>query len=274
MNVYFLSHNGLGDNLFSIGAVRLLLEYYGKIYFLCKDKYYDNVKLFFIDEPRIVCVPFNHINEAYECYNIISNNYIDNDIFICGTHKRYLKSKITNKKYLEYCKNNFNKKSEYTLNCDTINDENYGFIIQFYNDIFLNIDIFFKYWYLPYTEISKKIYNSIKDYNIIFIQSKSSDNKKLNISNIVNKYLNDTNTLLVCNDENLYANNNTFKYELLNNIMGQPIIYYLDTIINSKEIYIIDSCFIGIILPLHKLNRLNANIIRIILRNQVDNTNL
>jgi hypothetical protein len=270
MNAYYLSHNGLGDNLYSIGALRLLLEYYEKVYFLCKDKYYDNVKLFFINESRIICVPFNHANEVFECYTIINNNSTNNDIFICGSHKRYLKSKITNERYLGYCRNNFTNKREYTLDYDTITNENYNFIIQFYTDIFLNIDIFFKYWDLPCTEMSKNLYNYIKDYNIIFIQSKSSDNKQLNISNLYNKYIDDNNTLLLCNDENLYVNKNKIKYDILNTIMNKPIIYYLDTIINSTEIYIIDSCFLGVILPLKKMNKLNANIVRIIERNNVD----
>jgi hypothetical protein len=270
MNAVFLSHNGLGDNLYSIGALRLLLKFYNKIFFICKDKYYNNVKFFFIDEPRIECIQFNHKKEKMECSMIINSNYNDNDIFICGAHRGYLKSKITNIQYLEYCKNNFNKKSEYTLDYDTITNDNYNFIIQFYNDIYLDIDVFFKYWKLPETELSKDLYNKIKEYNIIFIQSKSSDNKKLNITNTINKYINDENILLFCNDENLYKNINNKKYDLIEDIINKPIIYYLDIILNSIEIYIIDSCFTGIILPLVKLKKLKANIVRIILREEVN----
>ena len=45
MNAYLLSHNGIGDNLYMIGAVRYLLQYYEKMYFIfvntekfCKEK--------------------------------------------------------------------------------------------------------------------------------------------------------------------------------------------------------------------------------------------
>ena len=56
---------------------------------------------------------------------------------------------------------------------------------------------------------SVKLYNSIKQYNIIFIQLTSSCGKSLNISNLLQKYLNDENTILICNDRNLYSTNET-----------------------------------------------------------------
>ena len=68
---YFLSHNGLGDNLFSIGALRFISQYYEKVYFLCKDTFYENVRLFFNDELRIECVPFNANDEEKECLTAI-----------------------------------------------------------------------------------------------------------------------------------------------------------------------------------------------------------
>ena len=53
-NAYFLSHNGLGDNITSIGAVNFLLNYYENIFFLCKDIHEDNVKLLFNNKPVII----------------------------------------------------------------------------------------------------------------------------------------------------------------------------------------------------------------------------
>jgi len=82
MNAYLVSHNGLGDNLFMIGAIRFLLQFYNKIFFLCKNKYYDNVKLVFYDNLNVICVPFNENNEYNEIYNIIHKNYFYNDILI------------------------------------------------------------------------------------------------------------------------------------------------------------------------------------------------
>ena len=103
-SLYYLSNNGLGDNLYSIGAIRFLSKYYENIYFLCKDSYYDNVKLFFEDNKKIIIVPFDSKNEKRACYNIIINKYNDNDVFVLGCHKDYLTSKITNKYVLENIK--------------------------------------------------------------------------------------------------------------------------------------------------------------------------
>ena len=130
MEAYFLSHNGLGDNITSIGAVRFLLKYYNKIYFLCKDNYLKNVELLFSNlNVNIISVDKN--NENYDCEKIINSNYTNKnvDIFICGSHKNYLKSKITNKLFLEYKSDNKNYKIQY------------NFIENFYKDINLDLSI-------------------------------------------------------------------------------------------------------------------------------------
>jgi hypothetical protein len=267
-NAYFLSHNGLGDNLYSIGALRFLLKYYKYIYFLCCDRYIENVKLFFQDTSRIICISVDSKNEIDHCKKIMDDASIDpnNDIFICGfVHKSYLQSRITDQEYLEYKKND-----NYTIDFDTINKNNYHFIEDFYEDIGLDLSIFFKYWNLPSTEKGKELYNKIKNYYIVFLQTTSSDNKKLNIQNLINKYLYDENKILICNDKNMYKGIHPEKEKLASYFVMEKIVYYLDVIKKSQEIYIIDSCFIGLILPLKKRNELEASIVRIILRDKVN----
>jgi hypothetical protein len=275
MNAYLVSHNGMGDNLYMIGAIRFLLNFYEKIFFLCKNKYYPNIKLFFIDNPNIICVPFNESNEIDEIKKIIQNNYNVNDIFICGDiMKSFLKNKIkiTNKEFLNYKIINKNYKIDY----DNLTTDNYSFIENFYKDINLNLTYFFEYFHIPSTQESLELYNTIKNYYIIFIQLKSSDGISLNISSLLSKYLYDSNTILICNDKNLYDINNKtndieIKFNLCKQFVYNKIINYNDVIKNSDEIYIIDSCFIGIILPYLKTNKLKANKIRIILRHNAQN---
>ena len=87
----------------------------------------------------------------------------------------------------------------------------------------------------------------------------------------MNKYLYDLNTILICNDKNLYnINDNIVKYNICQQFVYNKIVYYKDIILNSNEIYIIDSCFIGIVLPLLKTNKLKTTKVRIILRNLVN----
>ena len=269
MNAYFLGHNGLGDNLYSIGALRYLSRFYEKIYFLCKDKNLSNIELLFSDTDKIVCVPFGSDNEFNNCKNIIMNKYQNNDVFICGEcHKGYLRSKITNQDLLKERL----PENKYTLDYDMINSDNYGFLEQFYLDINLNLTIFFDYWKIPVTMQSKQLYDSVKKYEIIFLQTKCSTGYSLSIQGLLDKYLHNKKTILISNDENLYnsvdekIDHIQDKKKLCDQFINNKFTYYLDTIINSKEIYIIDSCFVGIILPLKKKNILKADIVRIIKR--------
>ena len=277
---YFLSHNGLGDNLYSIGAVKLLTQFYDEVNFLCKDNYcYQNCLSFFGNDPKIKCIPISTEREFKSAYDILSPNYSNPsvDIFICGSHKSYLQSKITNEEYLKFIKELNMLPIKYNLTHDTIKETNYAFINGFYTDIGLNLNVFYDYWSLPDTEGSIELYNSIKHFKkIIFIQSKCSDGRELNIKNLIQKNISED-TIVLCNDENIYDTLSNEKYKehqiLANNFVRSDIIDYLKTIKNASEIYIIDSCFVGIVLPMLKTNKLKATTVRIILRdlaNQIE----
>ena len=103
-NVVYLSHNGLGDNLISIGALHYLLNFYQNVFFLCKDVYHENIKMFFLDEPRIQCVPIDSKNEEQSCIQTIQPAYYnyDIDVIICGCHKRYLQTKVNHPEIVKY----------------------------------------------------------------------------------------------------------------------------------------------------------------------------
>jgi hypothetical protein len=273
MNAYLVSHNGLGDHLFMIGALRFLLTFYNKIYFLCVHSWYHEVKLFF-DNSNIICVTYDGNNEYNEIANIILSNYDTNDILVCGTHKSYLTSKITHPELI-----NFKPIDKgYTIDYDTFTSKLYNnFIENFYKDINLNLTYFYDYFYISSTTISLEYYNYVKDYYIVFIQTLSSDGKKLNIDSLLEKYLHNKDIILISSSENLYDIENKTKeiekkYDICNKIRSNNrIIYYNDIILNSDEIYIINSCFLGIILPYLKTNKLKTNKVRIIYRELVNN---
>tara|TARA_A100001015_G_scaffold136970_1_gene151921 strand:- start:4860 stop:5690 length:831 start_codon:yes stop_codon:yes gene_type:complete len=272
MNAYLLSHNGLGDNLYMIGAVRFLLQYYKNIYFLCKDIYYDNVKLFYKNNNNVILIPINSKKEISSCKEIINKSvYLENDVLISGScHKCFLESKITNKKLLQ----RIPEKKRYTIVYDTLDISSYGFIENFYLDINLDLNIFFECFDLPLTMESQSYYNSLAKYDkIIFIHSKAS-NKRLIFDKLYKENVMETNTIMVCADHNVYTStrelnkNQTEKFDVCNDMVNIPLIYYLDIIKNCNEIYIIDSCFTGIVLPLLKTQRLKATEVRIIERNK------
>ena len=265
MNAYIISHNGLGDNLYMVGAINYIKQFYKKIYFICKKKNYDNVKLFFSNDTNIDYICFEG-REVIALQDIVNKIYDDlkNDLFISGKHKIKRKKRINNSKFL----NAQIVDNKYSIDIDYINDINYSFIKNFYEDIKLNLHYFIKYFDLPSTKESIDMLNSVSKYYKIFIQLKCSKGKSLNIKNLLNKYLDNDKVFLICNDINLYPNNHT-KHELAKSFVYKKIAYYIDIIKNADEIYLIDSCFVGLVLPLKKNNKLKANTIKIILRDKV-----
>ena len=268
MYAYLISHNGLGDNLFMIGALRFLLSYYTSIYFICKRRNYANVVLFFSDEPKITCVPYDDSTgmEMHEITDAVRDKYDnpDCDILVCGEfHKSYLRSKITNQRFLEYiC-----VQSQHTIEYDTLTNKTYSFIESFYRDIRLNLAHFYDYFVLPQTVESRNLYSRVKHYYIVFIQYKCSDGRCLDITDLLARYRGADNVLLISNDQNMYDfNQDPVKYELCQPFVYNKIVNYVDTIKNSDELYIIDSCFIGIVLPYLKTGQLKTNKVRIIRR--------
>jgi hypothetical protein len=236
-NAFFVSHCGLGDNITNIGAIIFLLQYYDTIYFLCKDIYAENVKLLFINKP-VTIIPFNSKNEMNHLKQIIlpinKENY---DILISGSCiKSYLKSHITHPELLKYQRNN----SKYIIK--------YNHIIEFYNDIGLDTSIYVDYFNIESSIISKTYYDGINNYKIIFLHTLGS-NRKINVTNDINRFKNRDEYIMICANENVYNTNNS-KYTVAEKYVNLKIAYYIDIIKNAEIIHVIDSCFSCIVYPL------------------------
>jgi hypothetical protein len=253
---YLLTYNGLGDYITMIGALKLLSNYYQHIYMLCRIGSIENMKLLLPDYP-ITYIPiqptgyavheYQHFkSEANECIRIILSVPEGNDILICGPDQiqknSVLKSKITNRRLLEY-------KS---------NDKNYSIkpqwqhIRDFYHNIGLDLSIYYEYFDIP----SQSPPPITEEYNIIFAHTKGSD-KEIQIPDVIAKYINDENTIIICANKNVYPNDHP-KYELANQYINIPIAHYIDIIKRATEIHVIDSCFSCIVYPLQQTNRLSA----------------
>jgi SAM-dependent methyltransferase len=235
-SAFFLSHNGLGDNITNIGAINFLLQYYDSIYFLCKDIYEENVKLLFYNK-KVITMPFDSKNELNECKKIINSINKDNfDIFISGfCHMPHFKSHITNISLLNYKKNNIYKIE-------------YSHILDFYNNIGLDSSIYIDYFDIESNEKSLEYYDVIKNYKIVFLHTKTSQGE-INLDNIINEYINKDDFLIICANKNVYKIDNN-KYTIANNYVNIKIAYYIDIIKQSKFIHVVDSCFSCIIYPL------------------------
>jgi len=243
-NAYFLSHNGLGDNITNIGAINFLLQYYENIYFLCKDIYNENVKLLFYNRS-VITIPFNSNNELNECKQIIKNISQENDIFISGrVHKNYTKSRITHPELIKY------------IQGDKGYDIKYQHIRNFYYDIGLDLSIYYNYFNIESSDLSIYYYSQIKKYKIIFTHTKAS-NREINIDDIINKYKQDEEYIIICANKNVYEKTNE-KYHLCEKYVNIYVAHYIDIIKNAHIIHVIDSCFSCIVLPLLKTNQINT----------------
>lgn len=247
-SAYILSHTGLGDNITMIGAINFLLLYYNHVYLLCKDKYKTNVELL-INNSNVSIISFDHKNEENNCKKII--NSIDSndniDIFICGKHKSYLNRKITNPSILNYKKND-----KY--------DIKWKHIKMFYEDMNLDLNIYYDYFDIVSTELSMKLYESIKELNIVFCHTQSST-KTIDLPDEMQRqYLTDNKYIVVCANKNQYIKTHKY-FELANKFVNIPLQHYIDIIKHACEIFLIDSCFCCIVHPLSILNKLNAKTI-------------
>lgn len=240
---YYLSHWGLGDNITSIGAINFLLKHYDTIYFLCRDIYKENVELIFANKP-VIAVPYV-FDDNYKdnCKSIIEkvdkNKY---DILICGTHNDYLKSHITNQGLLKYEKN-----TKYTTH--------HHHIFVFYNDIGLDLSIYFDYFDIPSSDLSIQYYDTIKEYKIVFLHTIGS-NRYIDLSHIIQQYKDRDEYIIICADKNAY-NSSHPKFNIAEKYVNIKMVYYIDIIKNASIIHIINSCFECIVYPLLITNRIH-----------------
>jgi hypothetical protein len=242
-DAYFLSHNGLGDNITNIGAVLFLLNYYNKIYFLCKDCYEQNVKLLF-ENKAVITIPINSGREFDHCIEII--NSVDkekNDIFISGMHKGHNYKHITCKSLLNYNRNN-----KYSLN--------YDFIREFYEDNMMDTSIYVDYFDIKTNE-STLLYKNIGERKIVFMHTQAS-NKTIDISNIVDFFINRHNYIIICPNKNVYDKTHA-NYELAEKYIMLRVADYIDIIKNAEEIHVVNSCFSCMVYPLQLANKLSAS---------------
>ena len=235
-SAFFLGHNGLGDNITNTGAVSFLLQFYDTIYFLCKDKYADNVKLLFTGK-RVVVVPFMSRCERQHCAHIMS--LVDketHDIFISGfCHTSYLKSHITEPALLSYKQHN-----KYELK--------FKHIVDFYNDIGLDSAVYVDHFDIASNELTQKFYEHIKQYKIIFLHTQGS-NRSIDITPIVEKYKNNSDYIMICANKNVYDNPHPF-YAIAESFSKFKVAQYIDIIKHADIIHVIDSCFSCIVYPL------------------------
>lgn len=246
---YFVSHNGLGDNITNSSAVYFLLQYYDTIHFLCRDVNAKNVEYLFLNKPVII-VPFDHKNEFSQIKHILSN--VNDDIFASGMHKKYIQNRVTHPDVLSYKQNDKN----YTIDVCHIR--------QFYYDINLDNSIYYEYFDIKSTDISTKYYDDLKKYKIIFMHSKASD-REIDLRNVYETYKNNTEYIMICANQNMYHKEHPL-HELADKYVNLPVVHYIDIIKHAELIHIIDSCFSCITYPFITKGIISKDIVHLYIR--------
>lgn len=217
-----VSHLGLGDNFTSSGGVRYLSFFYNKVYIFAKPNYFENVIKLYSDNPKI-----NVISGFDDDKLNFYQNFLE-DVCHIGLEGHY------STRYSNFYLNQKFRKDSF---CD-------HFLSQMYKNAFLDMKIFSDFFYIPNTEKSQELYNSVKNYKTIFVHEQSSTESS-KFEEFINQ--NEENTLVVCSNRNYYTQGVNF--ELAQQFINIPLIDYYETILNSKKIYIIDSCFSCIVIP-------------------------
>ena len=167
------------------------------------------------------------------------------DVFVSGhIFTKKIKSRVLNQNLLKYVRDNKNYSLEYSH------------IVKFYNDIKLDLSIYYEYFDIPDTIISRDSYDKIKHLKIVFTHTKAS-NMEINIMDKLDVYIKDPNYIVICANQNVYNKDNMY-YNLASEYINMPIVNYRDIIINANKLYLINSCFSCILIPYKVLNKLNA----------------
>lgn len=263
-NLLVITNNGLGDHITSVGAIRFFSTIYDSVHYLCKNKNHDNVKSIFLDMSNLTLIPFNEKIEPQECQRIVNEKRANNfDILTCGVHichkKRVRNEKLINRqidnKHYNLDQKYFSSKTGASLSFAPID-----FIGHFYSQLNLDLSIYYEWFDIKETENSKKLYDSISRFKIIFTHTKAS-NSKINLNFVLNKFMQSNEHIIICANENFYSNGK--KKEIAKRFVDAPLTDYITTIKNAEEIHIIDSCFSAITLPMSKTNKIKASVFKI-----------
>jgi hypothetical protein len=222
---FFLGHLGLGDNLTCVSIVRYLATLYDEVKVVCKQKYLDNLILFYSDDSSITFHPINDPKEIccvnYNClpesFNEIVKGY---DVYTCGLHK----FKNPSFKDLPFC---------------------------FYKDLDLSYTIFWKYFHIADLSESKELYLKVKDMQYIFIHNTSTDfDNTFNLDYVENKLSFNKNDILIINpNKNVYETGHKF-FDIAQQFVNKPLSYYKDIIINAFKLIVCDSSFYCLVINL------------------------
>jgi hypothetical protein len=211
----FLGHQGLGDHIMYIGAIRYLSLLYDEFVVACVHSHnFENVKSFYVDNPSIKVIGMNRD------YSYRDQIGLEKEMKISQYDKVYTVG--------IYKEGGFPPEEIPT---------------SWYTQLGLDTSIRKKYFAVPSTSESLSLYNSLKTITYIFVQQKSSDT----LTKLVDWDMNDI--LTIDPNINMYPSGHTW-HDLAQTFINKPFFYYYDTITHASELHMVDSSFFCIAIHL------------------------
>lgn len=229
--VFILPHQGLGDHVNLIGAVRYFSLVYDEVHIGCyegDDSHKHprttilNVKSFYSDNPKIKIISLPHaywgVSYQSKLDSILTENY----------------SKIIRLGF---------QSPDNNIVLEPFPDV-------WYTIMKLPLNYRKRYFHVPHTTESLTLFNRIHHSKYMFVHQESTTLK----TNLLT--WNHLDILTICPNENLYSQEHEW-YELANLFTNKPFWMYYDTIMNASELHVINSSFfcIAMLLPCKAIRR-------------------
>jgi hypothetical protein len=212
----FLGHQGLGDHVMYIGAVRYLSLSYDEFTVACVHAHnLDNIRSFYADNPKIKVVNMSRDYLLFSDDDNSTNNY------------KLIDAEMNLSQYSKVYSVGIYKKGGFPPG--DIPDT-------WYNQLDLSPDIRRQYFHVPTTSESKSLYDSLNGIPFIFVQQSASNARIDVIKWDINE------TLTIDPNTNVYPSDHHW-YELANTFVNKPFLSYYDTIVNAIEVHTIESSF-------------------------------
>lgn len=261
---YYLSHNGLGDNILAIGALRFLQKYYEKIYFLCVNVHKDNVRR--LIGPNIIIIAFEPQHEILSCMHILNQAPGYADIYVSGAcFTPYLSSRIRHPEITSRVKDDKDYASRFPYFTQRA-DPDYWFLKDFYHCNNLDLSVCFEYFDIDSSEKSLELLNLASPFKIVFCHTKSSDGE-LDLSAELKDYRHNDDYIIINPNKNTYYKDEKH-FSVAESYINQIVGDYIDVVKNASHIYVVNSSFASIVLPLLVTDRLKTKDVKIIMRTQ------
>jgi hypothetical protein len=234
-DVVFCSHLGLGDVLLNVGIINLLLNFYETVHYFCKKHYVRNISTMFANKP-VHLVPIDKNENQSIISNMARFNFDATDCILVGGMKTMhpsFKTIIKNQNFIEYKLRFGSNKNERML---------YSHVGQFYADVGVKCDVCFKYYDVNIPEESMQYYQKIQQYSVMFMHEIASTASTVDFSNIIHRYINLPNYVIICANRNVYPAAHPM-HAVAQSFVNLPFMFYYDTLRNATDIYAVDSCF-------------------------------